>query len=104
MSIYKRHRFSPNIISYAVWLHYRFSVSHLDQHAIHSPTPVVNCEPLVKPWGGPAEKFPETGRRAREINRLISVALDEQNAWDRRNMRKTAFERIELMNRIDVSR
>lgn len=102
MSNYKRHRFPPNIISYSVWLYYRVSFRHLDQPLIHSHTPVLNWEPVVKPWGGPAEKFPETGRRAREINRLISVVLDKQNAWDRRNMRQSAFERIELMNRIDV--
>jgi transposase-like protein len=28
MNIYKRHRFPPEIISYAVWLYYRFSLSH----------------------------------------------------------------------------
>jgi putative transposase len=30
MSIYKRHRFPPDIISYAVWLYYRFNLSHSD--------------------------------------------------------------------------
>lgn len=30
MDIYKRHRFPPEIISYAVWLYYRFSLSHRD--------------------------------------------------------------------------
>jgi putative transposase len=28
MSTYKRHRFPPDIISYAVWLYYRFNLSH----------------------------------------------------------------------------
>jgi putative transposase len=27
---YKRHRFSPAIIQQAVWLHYRFELSHRD--------------------------------------------------------------------------
>jgi transposase-like protein len=27
MSTYKRHRFPPDIISYAVWLYYRFNLS-----------------------------------------------------------------------------
>ena len=26
--MYKRHRFPPEIISYAVWLYYRFNLSH----------------------------------------------------------------------------
>jgi putative transposase len=30
MNTYKRHRFPPDIISYAVWLYYRFNVSHRD--------------------------------------------------------------------------
>ena len=28
MYTYKRHRFPPDIISYAVWLYYRFNLSH----------------------------------------------------------------------------
>jgi putative transposase len=30
MSTYKRHRFPPDIISYAVWLYHRFNLSHRD--------------------------------------------------------------------------
>ena len=30
MNIYKRHRFPPEIISYAVWLYHRFNLSHRD--------------------------------------------------------------------------
>lgn len=30
MNTYKRHRFLPDIIPYAVWLYYRFNVSHRD--------------------------------------------------------------------------
>ena len=30
MNIYKRHRFLSEIISYAVWLYYRFNLSHRD--------------------------------------------------------------------------
>ena len=30
MNAYKRHRFPPEIISYAVWLYYRFNLSHRD--------------------------------------------------------------------------
>ncbi len=30
MNTYKRRRFPPDIISYAVWLYYRFSLSHCD--------------------------------------------------------------------------
>jgi len=30
MNTYKRHRFPPDIIWYAVWLYYRFNLSHRD--------------------------------------------------------------------------
>ena len=30
MNTYERHRFPPEIISYAVWLSYRFNLSHRD--------------------------------------------------------------------------
>jgi len=30
MDTYKRHRFPPAVISYAVWLYYRFNRSHRD--------------------------------------------------------------------------
>ena len=30
MNTYKRHRFPPDIISYSVWLYYRFNLSHRD--------------------------------------------------------------------------
>ena len=30
MNTYRRHRFPPDIISYAVWLYYRFNLSHRD--------------------------------------------------------------------------
>ena len=30
MNIYKRHRLTSDIISYAVWLYYRFDLSHRD--------------------------------------------------------------------------
>jgi putative transposase len=30
VNTYKRHRFPPDIISYAVWLYYRFNLSHRD--------------------------------------------------------------------------
>ena len=30
MNTYKRYRFPPDIISYAVWLYYRFNLSHRD--------------------------------------------------------------------------
>ena len=30
MNTYKRHRFPPEVIGYAVWLYFRFNLSHRD--------------------------------------------------------------------------
>ena len=30
ITIYKRHRFPPEIIQYALWLYYKFNLSHRD--------------------------------------------------------------------------
>jgi len=35
MNTYKRHRFPPDIISYAVWLYYRFNLSHREINDDH---------------------------------------------------------------------
>jgi hypothetical protein len=46
MNTYKRYRFPPGIISYAVWLYYRFNLSHRDiedllaERAISTATPI----------------------------------------------------------------
>lgn len=41
MNTYKRHRFPPDIISYAVWLYYRFNLSHRDIEDLLAETPLV---------------------------------------------------------------
>jgi putative transposase len=41
MNTYKRHRFPPDISSYAVWLYYRFNLSYRD------------IEDLLAEWGIP---------------------------------------------------
>jgi transposase-like protein len=44
MNTYKRHRFPPDIISYAVWLYYRFNLSHreLMPNVIHDDSQYAN--------------------------------------------------------------
>jgi transposase-like protein len=34
MNTYRRHRFPPDIISYAAWLYYRFNLSHRDSEGL----------------------------------------------------------------------
>ena len=39
MYTYKRHRFPPDIISYAIWLYYRFNLSHCDIEVLLAEQP-----------------------------------------------------------------
>ena len=50
MNTYKRHRFPPDIISYAVWLYYRFNLSHRDIEDLLSERGItVSCE-AIRLW------------------------------------------------------
>jgi putative transposase len=50
MSTYKRHRFPPEIISDAVWLYYRFNLSHRDIEDILAARGItVSCE-AIRLW------------------------------------------------------
>ena len=44
MNIYKRHRFPPQFISYAVWLYHRFSLSCVNRRSLPS-IPSEGCQP-----------------------------------------------------------
>jgi putative transposase len=55
MTTYKRHRFPPDIISYAVWLHHRFNLSHRDIEDLLAERGIVVtresiCLWLIKFW------------------------------------------------------
>ena len=41
MNTYKRHRFPPAIISYAVWLYFRFNLSHRDIEDLLAPRELI---------------------------------------------------------------
>jgi|GEM_PF-3280997 len=53
MNTYKRHRFPPDIISYAVWLYYRFNLSHRDIEDLLAERgiPVCQPDPIHSPFG-----------------------------------------------------
>jgi len=47
MNIYKRHRFPVEIIQYAVWLYYRFNMSHRDSEDLLAERGIdVTCESI----------------------------------------------------------
>lgn len=50
MSIYKRHRFPPDIISYAVWLCYRFNLSHRDIEDLLAERGIIVSREVIRLW------------------------------------------------------
>jgi putative transposase len=50
MNTYKRHRFPPDIISYAVWLYYRFNLSHRDIEDLLAERGVIVSREAIRLW------------------------------------------------------
>jgi putative transposase len=47
---YKRHRFPPEIIQYAVWLYYRFNLSHRDIEDLLARRGVLVTHESIRFW------------------------------------------------------
>ena len=50
MNTYKRHRFPPDIISYAVWLYYRFNLSHRDVEDLLAERGIIVTRESIRLW------------------------------------------------------
>ena len=50
MNTYKRHRFPSDIISYAVWLYYRFSLSHRDIEDLLAERGITVTRESIRLW------------------------------------------------------
>ena len=50
MNTYKRHRFPPEIISYAVWLYYRFNLSHRDIEDLQAERGTTVSREAIRLW------------------------------------------------------
>ena len=50
MNTYKRHRFPPDIISYAVWLYYRFNLSHRQFEDLLSERDITVSREAIRVW------------------------------------------------------
>ena len=70
MNIYKRHRFPSAIISYAVWLYYRFNLSHRDVEDILAQRGITVSYESIRLW---CNKFgPKYARRLKRKHRGYS--------------------------------
>ena len=50
MNRYKHHRFPPDIISYAVWLYYRFNLSHRDIEDLLAERGIIVSREAIRLW------------------------------------------------------
>ena len=50
MKTYKRHRFPPEIISYAVWLYFRFNLSHRDVEDLLAERGIIVSYESIRLW------------------------------------------------------
>ncbi len=50
MNTYKRHRFPPEIINYAVWLYYRFNLSHRDIEDLVAERCITVSREAIRLW------------------------------------------------------
>ena len=50
MNTYKRHRFPPNIISYAVWLYFLFNLSHRDIEDLLAERGITVSREAIRLW------------------------------------------------------
>ena len=50
MNTYKRHRFPPEIISYAVWLYFRFNLSHRDIEDLLAQRGIIVSYEAIRLW------------------------------------------------------
>lgn len=72
---YKRHRFPPDIISYAVWLYCRFNLSHRDIEDLLAERGIIVSREAIRLW---CIKFgPVYSRRLKRKHRGYGVAHRE---------------------------
>jgi transposase-like protein len=97
MSTYKRYRFPTDIISYAVWLYYRFNLSHRDiEDVLAEPAPLHGYENTrVRERG--MRRFKSTNQAQRfvtghaAVSNLFNLGRHLISAEHYRNLRVSAF-------------
>ena len=72
MNTYKRQRFPPNIISYAVWLRYRFNLSHRDIQELLAERDITVCREAIRLR---CIKFGALFARYHSYTRIVTRAL-----------------------------
>ena len=68
MNTYKRHRFPAEIISYAVWLYYRFNLSHRDIEDLLAERGITVSREAIRLW-------------CIKIGAIYTRRLEDQQHW-----------------------
>jgi putative transposase len=78
MNTYKRHRFPPDIISYAVWLYYRFNLSHRDIEDLLAERGIVVSRESIRLWY-PKHSLRSWGRLCIKFGAIYSRRLKRKH-------------------------
>jgi len=75
MNTYKRHRFPPEIISYAVWLYHRFNLSYRDVEDLLAERGITVSYETIRLWCIKfGARYDRRLRRRHHIARLVEAA------------------------------
>jgi transposase-like protein len=72
---YRRHRFPPEVISYAVWLYFRFPLSLRRAEELLAARGICVTYETVRLWGRSSARHSPKGRSAKSADRLDPVGL-----------------------------
>ena len=78
MNTYKRHRFPPDIISYAVWLYFLFHLSHRDIEDLFAERGITVSREAIRLWcrkfGAIYTRLPEPAQLFRRHQQFVVPA------------------------------
>jgi len=78
MTTYKRHRFPRDIISYAVWLYYRFNLSHRDIEDLLAERGIIVSREAIRLWY-PKHSLRSWGRLCIKFGAIYSRRLKRKH-------------------------
>ena len=100
MNTYKRHRFPPDIISYAVWLYYRLNLSHETSKISWPSVALPSAEKQLRSYGvAYRELVPETIHSTKQYENNRAEQSHEATRVRERGMRGPASRRFKSVRR-----
>jgi putative transposase len=78
MNTYKRHRFPSDIISYAVWVYYRFNLSYRDVEDLLAERGVIVSREAIRHWY-PKNSLRSWGRLCINFGKIYTCRLKKSH-------------------------